>query len=448
MTANAPLPRTEENETEPHLTLRAFLRQLEGHVAAAPAAWITAEVISAGRKGGAFRLELSEADAEGRLVAKVSASLWRSVETVLAKFRAVTGDDPRPGMQLLLHVQPTFHSAFGLSLSVNRIDPRYTLGEIERRLQEARRALRESGLFDRNRLHACPADYHHIAVVSPPDAASLGDFRETADRLENAGLCRFVYKPAPFQGTQVIPGIRTAMREVYQLHHVTPFCAVCIIRGGGSPVDLAELNQLRIASAVCYAPFPVLTGIGHERDHGLLDDVACRKFDTPSKVALHVEQAIRDSARTAAADWVTVRSESRAVLDSARRQIEGLRGMVATGGTAAIHNAALLLARDLHEFRHAAGAAIVGARAEREGAFLEVQRQTARTVSDARRAITADMETVLGMGPANTLARGFAVVRNSRGEVLPDREAARNAGAMTLQFRDGTVPVLRSADGG
>ena len=47
---------------------------------------------------------------------------------------------------------------------------------------------------------------------------------------------------------------------------------------------------------------PVLTGIGHERDSTTLDEVANRRFDTPSKVILGIEQRIRlraDEARDA-----------------------------------------------------------------------------------------------------------------------------------------------------
>jgi len=40
----------------------------------------------------------------------------------------------------------------------------------------------------------------------------------------------------------------------------------------------------------------VFTGIGHERDITILDDVAHTRFDTPSKVALHIVTTIKDNA--------------------------------------------------------------------------------------------------------------------------------------------------------
>jgi exodeoxyribonuclease VII large subunit len=40
----------------------------------------------------------------------------------------------------------------------------------------------------------------------------------------------------------------------------------------------------------------VFTGIGHERDSTILDEIAHVRFDTPSKVALHISSTIKDNA--------------------------------------------------------------------------------------------------------------------------------------------------------
>ena len=60
--------------------------------------------------------------------------------------------------------------------------------------------------------------------------------------------------------------------------------AVVIIRGGGAVNDLAWLNDYDLGRCICELPVPVLTGIGHERDTTVLDEVAHTRYDTPSKV--------------------------------------------------------------------------------------------------------------------------------------------------------------------
>jgi len=70
-----------------------------------------------------------------------------------------------------------------------------------------------------------------------------------------------------------------------------------IIRGGGAVTDLNYLNQLSIAQAITYFAIPVFTGIGHQKDKTILDEVAFRSFDTPSKVIGHIRHCIEHNAR-------------------------------------------------------------------------------------------------------------------------------------------------------
>jgi exodeoxyribonuclease VII large subunit len=76
-----------------------------------------------------------------------------------------------------------------------------------------------------------------------------------------------------------------------------------VIRGGGSVTDLAWLNDLELAKLICQSPVPVFTGIGHERDNTILDEIAHSRFDTPSKVALHIKTTIKDNAFGALESW-------------------------------------------------------------------------------------------------------------------------------------------------
>lgn len=75
--------------------------------------------------------------------------------------------------------------------------------------------------------------------------------------------------------------------------------AVVIIRGGGAVNDLAWLNDYDLARCICDLAIPVFTGIGHERDSTVLDEVTHTKFDTPSKVIAGIEKVIRMRAQEA-----------------------------------------------------------------------------------------------------------------------------------------------------
>jgi exodeoxyribonuclease VII large subunit len=67
--------------------------------------------------------------------------------------------------------------------------------------------------------------------------------------------------------------------------------------------DLAWLNDMDLAKLLCQSPVPIFTGIGHERDNTILDEISHTRFDTPSKVVLHITATIKENAFTAIEAW-------------------------------------------------------------------------------------------------------------------------------------------------
>ncbi|NDG77524.1 MAG: hypothetical protein EBX51_06885 [Acidimicrobiia bacterium] len=64
--------------------------------------------------------------------------------------------------------------------------------------------------------------------------------------------------------------------------------AVLLIRGGGAKNELAIFDDEGIALAIARCRHPVLTGIGHETDRTIADEVAFSGFKTPTACAKFV----------------------------------------------------------------------------------------------------------------------------------------------------------------
>lgn len=175
-------------------------------------------------------------------------------------------------------------------------DPDYTLGDLEARKREIRERLQREGLFELNRQLPTPWDYNLVLVVAPEGGAGLGDFQAEARRIEAFGICRFVYVHSRFQGDGAAAEIRTALLGAMERMAGDGSLpdAVAIIRGGGAINDMAWLNDYALVRTVCELEVPVLTGIGHERDNTVLDEVANIRFDTPSKVIAGIFLSTRD----------------------------------------------------------------------------------------------------------------------------------------------------------
>ena len=384
----APQPTTDASSllpsTEPTQSQRGIpLSQLLGGVAQAVAAafsggvWTTAEVLRVSAKDGHVYLELSERSPDGRVVAKAQAAIWsRTAEQIVPEFERATGAILAAGIKLLVRARPVFKAQYGFSLEIDGIDPTYTLGDLEAKKREIRERLKREGLFGLNKALTAPWDYAHALVVSPEAAAGLGDFAKEAARLTRFGLCHFEYMHSRFQGESAAAEIREVLlRGLAQ--YGDAFDAIIIIRGGGAVNDLAWLNDYDLARAICECPVPVLTGIGHERDNTVLDEVAHLRFDTPSKVIAGVEQHIAARAREARSNFELVFNRTSRVAERARTRVESFESEVQASAAATLVQARVRAGELVSDIKQAA----------RETLYL-ADRQTREQVADVRHSAT------------------------------------------------------------
>lgn len=250
--------------------------------------WVKAEIRNLSSKGGHYYFELAEKDDDGKVIASCRGNLWRFKATrVLAKFERATGMALTRDLTVLLKVSANFHAQYGFALTIEDIDPNYTLGDLARQYAQMVDRLTGEGLMQLNQRQPTPFDIEHVIVIAPEKAAGLGDFQADADRLARTGACQFHYHHATFQGNHAPNEIRqaivSAQQQFYNTYQRLPDLLV-IIRGGGAVGDLAYLNDYELAALVAEQPVPVWVGIGHERDKVILDEVAHTSFDTPSKV--------------------------------------------------------------------------------------------------------------------------------------------------------------------
>lgn len=447
-----------------HQTLSAFLSGVERAIKQAlpESAWLVAELSSFTRtaKGSVF-LDLLET-VEGREVAKAKGIMFSGVaRKVLEQWQSATGGEPQAGMQVLVKVRADFTVQYGFQLQVTAIDPNYTLGEMQAKLQRIISSLTEKGLYDLQRRLASPRGYWRVAVVSPHEAAGLADFKRDADMLSSAGVCAFEYFSAVFQGASCSESIRGALLQVHERNQVERFDAVCVIRGGGAKSDLAWLNDLQLAAWVCRFPVPVFTGIGHQVDECVLDLVAHRKFDTPSKVIGYLKTSLQ-----AEASGLRGRIEqvSTRISRLGSDQLPTLERHVARFSAASIR--LVHLQKSAHEriWSDFARLSTVLLSEERKAllrapeAFLRMSGSLC--ASEAGKIVLAGSQVAsraslvverargrldtAGMlwdktNPLTLLSRGFALVRDGNGAVVTSAEQARAVGDLRLSFADGEV---------
>lgn len=440
------------------------LSRLLGGVAAAvsdafpTAIWTTVEVVDVRMRGHVY-LEVSERDAHGVVVAKANAVIWSGqAHRILPEFQQATGAELGPGIKLLVHARPVFKAQYGFSLEIDAIDASYTLGDLEARKREIRERLQAEGLWRLNQQLMPPWDYQHVLVVAPEGGAGLGDFQAEASRLERRGICRFLYVYSRFQGEGAAQEIRrelTAALEQIRANHPWLPDAVVILRGGGAVNDLAWLNDYALARCVCELPIPVLTGIGHERDNTVLDEVAHQRYDTPSKVIAGIERQIVQRAREAQALFEQLVQGAGRSIEQARRQTERWHQEIQAGARQDLGNARQRAAQwlaTLHleavsqlrlaatwaqarrdDVRHLARQQLLLARRETPALLAEIRSESRAAVRAARAMSEAEMGVVRTQAGSElrhrrqTLEQLLAENRARAGRTLQEARASSQA---------------------
>lgn len=428
--------------------------------------WTLVEVVDARLRNGHVYLEVSERDERGVVIAKSNAAIWANqAERILPAFEQATGAQVGPGIKLLVRARPVFKPQYGFSLEIDAIDADYTLGDLEARKREIRERLQREGLIDQNKALATPWDYNHVLVIAPEGAAGLGDFQAEASRLQAHGVCQFTYAYSRFQGEGAAAQIRLELHsalEQIRLNHPWVPDAVAIIRGGGAVNDLAWLNDYDLARAICEFDIPVLTGIGHERDSTVLDEVAHQRFDTPSKVIAGIERTIVQRVREAQSAFADIRRTT-------EQQLERTRRTVQTGYTAIESGAQRHLAqarqhsRDLkaeiqlnahHAVRHAQDAVrqqitdvrqfaqqhLQRAQREVPVLFADIRAEARQSLRSARAETQADWQTVQQRA-ASDLQRSRDALAHTYGDTTA---LARHTVA---QARQNTQALMREVTG-
>ena len=378
------------------LTLSEYLSAVKEVIQLAfdDAVWVKAEIRNLNIKGGHYYLELAEKEQESdKVIASCKATIWKfTANKVVGKFERESGIELSRDLNVLVKVRAKFDPQYGFSVNIEEIDSSFTLGDLARRYQQILEKLTSEGLIHKNRNLPAPFDIQHVLVIAPENAAGLGDFKKDADALQHAGVCEFVYHAATFQGNTAAQSIRDALalglRQWANDFQTAPDLIV-IIRGGGAVNDLAYLNDYDLAALLSKRSVPIWVGIGHEKDRTILDEIAHRSFDTPSKVIGGIRNHIVERTQDVLEALQSIQLRSQHQIALYQSQNDQLLQVIKTLAQSQINDSTRLLQQ--HQ--------------DNTAYFAQLQLKTA-----AQNIEILIRETLL-QNPAHVLSKGYAIVR-------------------------------------
>lgn len=384
------------------------------------AVWVKAEIRNLSIKGGHYYLELAEKDEEShKVIASCKGTIWKfTAQKIILKFERESGIELSKDLNVLIKVKARFDPQYGFSVNIEDIDSSFTLGDIAKRYQQILLRLTEEGLLNNNKQLPVPFDIQNVLVIAPENAAGLGDFKKDADALAQAGVCHFVYHSATFQGNtasaSIIQVLGSALRQWAQDYSIAPDLIV-IIRGGGAVNDLAYLNDYDLAALLCKRTVPIWVGIGHEKDRTILDEIAHRSFDTPSKVIAGIRNLIVERVNEVSTALQTIKLLSQHQLITYQSQSDQYLKTIKT-----------LTQNQINE-------------AQRSVDMLKSDTQylAQQQIKLASQQVESLMRETLLQNPRNVMAKGYAIVR-SQGKAIRSIQQITDQ-QLQIELKDGTI---------
>jgi exodeoxyribonuclease VII large subunit len=339
-------------------------------------------------------------------------------------------------------------------LVVREVDAVFSLGVLARRRSELLAELRSAGLYDRNRERTLPALPLSVGLVTSAESAAYQDF---VSSLRQSGYgFRVVLVPTTVQGRDASAGVAGAIGALARCD----LDCIAVIRGGGARSDLAAFDSRAVALAIVESRLPVLTGLGHETDRSVADEVAHACFKTPTMLAESLVQRIAAEEARLARCRQSLRLAATVHLESGRRRVdaqtararhaaarverqalhvENLRRRLGSSARHRIELAAERSARLRARLRAAAPRSLraVGSIPERVGRRIA---DLARSrVREAELGVVAMGRLAAELAPERVLSRGFSVTRGADGRLLLDAAAVRAGEMIATRLASGSL---------
>jgi len=142
------------------------------------ALWVSCEIAQANKSRGHWYIELVQKSAEDdEIIAKCQAILWAKQFFVLKRKLGKQLDKLlTEGTEVKVLAKVDFHERYGLKLTIEDIDPSYTIGQLEVKRQATIAALQAQKLIGKNSQIPFAPVLQRIAVISSETAAGYQDF--------------------------------------------------------------------------------------------------------------------------------------------------------------------------------------------------------------------------------------------------------------------------------
>ncbi|MBO4714389.1 MAG: exodeoxyribonuclease VII large subunit [Fibrobacter sp.] len=419
-------------------SVKQYMTALKQKVESTPAVWVHGVITQISEKPKVVYMSIADFE-EGSVIPQATVSL----SCFAAKFAAIKAkiasfDNPfeiKPQIKVQLLIRAEVYVPYGkLQAQILDIDPVYTLGELALTKSAILKKLAMEGLLDKNKSVPLAEMPLRVGLITGEGTAAYRDF--STKLAESPFAFHIVPAFAKMQGNETESSVIEALET---LRNDPELDVVCIVRGGGSKTDLTFFDSETLCRAVANYPIPVFTGIGHEIDRSLLDEVAYQACITPTDCAKHlIERAIESwealirATRNIAEGARNCLGEYKNELSTTGHQLQQILGRRFTQEKTTLAQIAISLKKDMHFlFQSESGRIQRNEEGLRQGTRKIIEFEKAKFELNEQKVKAAD--------PKQVLAKGYTLTLGANGKFIRNASELKPGDRITTRFRGGDV---------
>lgn len=397
--------------------------------------WVRGEIRDLSRaSSGHVYFTLTEPSFEGAACLGVMLSSRNKGSVNLALTRAGGAVRMTDGTEVRIRGRLDWYAPRGqLQLRMTAIDPAYTLGQLELLRAQLIGRLEAEGLLRANAARPLPLVPLRVGLVTSSGSAAEADF---VDELHRSGFAFDVRRvdarvqgpDAPFD---LVSGIERAVADGAEV--------VALVRGGGARTDLAAFDDERVARAIATCPVPILTGVGHEIDRSVADEVAHTAHKTPTACAHALVLRVRGFVAAVDGTWSAIASHALRATRTQAGLVDAAGARVGRAASVGVAAAGRRVDGSGERVRRAATGHLRDAEAGARERSRRLALRAPRAVAEADRTLGSIEARVRALDPERTLARGWSITRTADGRVVRAPDDVAPGDELRTQVAQGTV---------
>lgn len=320
-----------------------------------------------------------------------------------------------------------------LQFRMASIDPAFTLGQLAAARAELLDRLRAEGLVDANRRRTMATLPLRVGVVTSSGSAAEADL---LDELDRSGFAfQIQVADVRVQGPDA-PGSVAGAIAWFASRQLD---AVVLVRGGGATTDLAAFDHELVARAIAASPHPVVTGVGHETDRSVADEVSHTSAKTPTAAAQYLIGLVGEAWGQAEATYgALVRIADRRV-HVTEQHLDRIAARAATAASSATRTELGRIETMTARLAPATHRCLGRLEESLDARSRRLRSVSRRSIDEAERHLDVVATRVALGDPRRAMARGWSITRRSDGTVVRSVADVPAGSTLVTTLADGTV---------